>query len=154
LGSLAANHTFFAAGANAGNTDNFQFAINATNNIKIYSLIDTSELEFATETYRDPAAWYHFVCVVDTTQATASNRVKLYVNGLQKTSPSGTQPVQNSNLKVNTISEIQHIGRYYTGATSQLMDGYIANMYLIDGQALTPSSFGQTNTNGVWVPKA
>jgi len=101
--------------------------------------------------YRDPSAWYHIVFAVDTTQATASNRVKLYVNGEQVTSFSTeTYPVLNGDTSVNT-------GTQYVGAitTASNLDGYMAEVCLIDGQALTPSSFGETDTaSGIWKPKS
>jgi hypothetical protein len=100
--------------------------------------------------YRDPSAWYHIVFAVDTTQATASNRVKLYVNGEQVTSFSTeTYPVLNGDTSVNT-------GTQYVGAitTASNIDGYMAEVCLIDGQQLTPSSFGETDTaSGIWKPK-
>jgi len=102
--------------------------------------------------FRDPSAWYHIVWAVDTTQATASNRALLYVNGVQLTAASGLGQSwcpQNTNLSIN--STIAHyIG---TSGGSNYLDGYLAEVNFIDGQALTPSSFGATNaTTGVWQP--
>jgi len=102
--------------------------------------------------YRDPAAWYHIVFAVDTTQATASNRTKLYVNGLQVTSFStATYPSQNAVTKMN--SAVSHnIGRY-VAASSSYLDGYMAEVNFIDGQALAPTAFGAFNDYNVWQPK-
>ena len=101
---------------------------------------------------RDYSAWYHFVCAVDTTQATASNRVKLYINGVQQT-VTGTYPAQNYEYPIGSTSWANAIGAWNTGAFG--MNGYMTEMYFIDGQALTPSSFGETNAQtGVWQPKA
>jgi hypothetical protein len=104
-----------------------------------------------TAVYRDPSAWYHIILAVDTTQATASNRVKLYVNGSQVTAFStATYPVQNANLFVN--STLNHSIARQDGAP-QYFDGYMTEVNFIDGQALTPSSFGSTNAlTGVWQP--
>jgi len=105
------------------------------------------------QVFRDPAAWYHFVLAVDTTQATAANRVKLYVNGSQVTAFSGAAyPPQNTTFAWNQNGQVQYFGRNSANA-SFLYDGYLAEIYSIDGQQLTPSSFGSTNAlTGVWQP--
>ncbi len=107
-----------------------------------------------TQVFRDVSAWYHIVLAVDTTQATNTNRIKLYVNGLQITAFStSTYPSQNANTNFNRTSFVNSIGCYFTG-TSSFFNGYLAEVNFIDGQALTPSSFGQTSaTTGVWIPK-
>jgi len=105
-----------------------------------------------TAVFRDPSAWYHFVWATDTTQATDTNRFKLYVNGVQQTI-SGTYPPQNQLLPFNTASVNNSIGWSFFG--TQYFDGYMTEIYFVDGQALTPSSFGETNAQtGVWQPKA
>ena len=105
--------------------------------------------------YRDPSAWYHVVVSVDTTQATASNRVKIYVNGVQVTAfSSATYPTQNTNTAVNTSGYLAGLSALYAGSWMLYADQYLAEQYFIDGQALTPSSFGETSTTtGVWQPK-
>lgn len=104
--------------------------------------------------YRDPSAWYHIVATVDTTQATASNRVKLYVNGTQITAlSSASYPAQNTGYQINAGFAHQ-IGARYRTSIDSYFNGYITEFYFIDGQALTPSSFGETDTiTGVWKPK-
>ena len=111
-----------------------------------------------TQVFRDYSAWYHIVVVADTTQATAANRAKMYVNGVQITSFStATYPSQNYNTYVNK-NDVTVIGAlYYSGGGPygyyNPLDGYTAETNLIDGQALTPSSFGSTNAlTGVWQP--
>jgi hypothetical protein len=106
--------------------------------------------------FRDPSAWYHIVMAVDTTQATASDRIKLYVNGIQITSfGTSNNPGLNATMGFNNASSAQRIGLDAPASSSFHFDGYMAHVYFIDGQALTPSSFGQTDaTTGVWVPKA
>jgi hypothetical protein len=105
--------------------------------------------------YRDPSAWYHIVAVCDTTQATASNRMKLYVNGTQITALSQSDyPSQNYQGAINAAG--QHTLGYRTatqGTAGIPFDGYMADINFIDGQALTPNYFGATNPNtGVWQP--
>jgi len=100
--------------------------------------------------YRDVSSWYHIVVAIDTTQSTASNRVRIYVNGSEITAFStATYPTQNTNLTVDN-NVLHTIG--YTSSTNDF-DGYMTDVYLIDGQQLTPSSFGATNaTTGQWSP--
>jgi len=103
--------------------------------------------------YRDTSAWYHFVWAVDTTQATASNRVKLWVNGVQQTL-STIGITQNADLAWNNSGVVHYIGARIDAGPRQFFDGYLTEIYNIDGQALTPSSFGETNAQtGVWRPK-
>ena len=106
-----------------------------------------------TQVFRDPSAWYHIVIAVDTTQATASNRIKMYVNGSQITAFStATYPPQNTNFYFNA-QYITRIGASDYPSAPAYFDGYHAEFNWIDGQALTPSSFGSTNTlTGVWQP--
>tara|TARA_A100001201_G_scaffold3792_1_gene8326 strand:- start:249 stop:2663 length:2415 start_codon:yes stop_codon:yes gene_type:complete len=99
--------------------------------------------------FRDLSAWYHFVVAVDTTQGTASDRVKAYVNGVELPL-TGTYPNQNHNCTIS--DDIQHtIGRRTknTGAY-EYGDGYLADWYYIDGSALDPTDFGAFDSSGVW----
>jgi len=100
--------------------------------------------------HRDVSAWYHLVIAVDTTQATASDRVKLYVNGnLQTSLATSNYPSQNYDTSINnTVSHI--IGRYTSGI---YFNGYMSELVLIDGQALDPTSFGEFDEDtGIWKP--
>jgi hypothetical protein len=100
--------------------------------------------------YRDPSSWYHIVLAVDTTQATSSNRAKLYVNGEQVTSfSSESYPTQNAETEINNSARTHMIGR---NPNFRYFDGYMSDFYFIDGQALDPTSFGQF-TNGYWEKK-
>ena len=105
-----------------------------------------------TAVFRDPSAWYHFVLVADTTQATASNRVKVYINGTQLTSFStANYPSQNFSLFWNSANA-NYIG--VESGNAHYHDGYLAETNFVDGQALTPADFGETSTTtGVWIPK-
>ena len=110
-----------------------------------------------TQVFRDPSAWYHIVLVWDTTQATASNRVKIYVNGVQITAfSSATYPALNDNGIINsTVQTSIYLGAVSINGTLQrYFDGYLAEVNFVDGLALTPSSFGYYDPfTGVWRPR-
>jgi hypothetical protein len=104
-----------------------------------------------TAVYRDPAAWYHIVVVYNSTQATSTNRASIYVNGTQVTSfSSATYPSQNATTTLNS-TQTHNIGRRVT-YNDRYYDGELTEVNFIDGQALTPNSFGTFNSYGVWQP--
>ena len=104
--------------------------------------------------FRDHSAWYHVVVAVDTTSGTANNRVRIYINGVEETSFAvRNNPSQNFDFPVNRVSYPQTVGSV-SYASAKYWDGYMAEYHLIDGTALTPSSFGETNEDtGQWIPK-
>jgi hypothetical protein len=108
--------------------------------------------------FRDTSAWYHFVVTSDLTQATASNRVKLYVNGVQETSFSTENyPSQNaSNAVPNFGNQTIGVNIFNSSPSSNnYFDGYMAEVVFIDGQALDPTSFGEFDSDSptIWKPK-
>ena len=139
------------SGVGTGNDNYSSFYFNANNTIQIsmYSVVP----RVTTQVFRDPSAWYHFVVAYDTTQASADNRVKLYVNGEQVTSftTNGTIPTDTL-IAFTKQSQAMYIGTASDEAT--YFDGYITEYNLIDGQQLAPTSFGEYNKDtGVWQPK-
>ena len=105
--------------------------------------------------FRDPSAWYHVVFVLDTPQATDTNRVLLYINGVNNpfsTPGFSTWPVQNTNGGVNA-AQPHNIGRRPTDNDSYC-DLELAEVNFVDGQALAPTLFGATGANSQWLPKA
>jgi hypothetical protein len=141
---------FLVAETDANNLVDFAFSAGIIY-LGIYESASWKEL-VTTAVYRDPSAWYHIVVAVDTTQATSSNRVKLYVNGSQVTSFStSTYPSQNYQTAINNTVN-QKIGNYQNNL---YYSGYMSEVYLIDGQALDATSFGETDEDtGIWKPKA
>lgn len=107
------------------------------------------------QVFRDPSAWYHVVVVWNTTVATAEDRVQIYVNGSRVTSWTiNTIPAQNETW-VWTYFTNSMLGQQNRDGTAYVFfDGYLAEVNFIDGQALTASSFGYTDSNGIWQPKA
>lgn len=101
---------------------------------------------------RDPAAPMHVMFANDTTQVTSANRNRIYTNGVEVTSWStNTAATLNSSTNFNS-AVIHNIGR--NTAASNYFDGLLSEIVFVDGQQLTPSSFGQTDAaSGSWTPK-
>lgn len=150
-GTLGVSQYLFAAGT--GGTDVTQNGLNFQADDTLRWTATGTIYRVSTQVFRDPSAWYHIVLQFDTTQATANDRIRLYVNGTQITAFSTlNNPTQNLDYAVNQAA-VHEIGRW-TG-TSNYFDGYLTEINFIDGQALTPSSFGEIDsTTGVWKPKA
>ena len=121
------------------------------NNDKIYmSEVGGGSTSWEVETdavYRDPNAWYHLVLRHDTTQATANDRIRLYMNGVQQTFATNTQPDQNRGTAINT-ADVHKIGMGYT---SEYTDCVMSHFHWCDGQSYAPTEFGSTDsTTGEW----
>jgi hypothetical protein len=134
----------------SGDSQIFEFIFHQSDYIMLglatVNVIETNAL------FRDPSAWYHIVLAVDTTDGTASNRVKLYVNGQQNTSWSVTNlPSQNHDYGIGRASTEHTIGASQDGGDP--FEGYMADVHYIDGIQYAASDFGETNDNGVWIPK-
>ena len=148
-GSLGYGYpALLSGGTNNVNTDTIAF--NSSDNLVFFLNGSTDGYLITSAAYRDPAAWYHIVVAIDTTQATASDRIKFYVNGTQITAFStATYPSQNYNfIKLNNASYPQGIGT----AGGAYYDGEMTEIRFIDGQTLTPNAFGSFNSYGVWQP--
>jgi hypothetical protein len=154
-GSLGVEQ-FLYVGRTGSNFPAFAIRFNSNDTLQIDQYTTGGTLQFqltTTQVFRDPSAWYHIVIAFDTTQATASNRIKFYSNGSQITSFStATYPSSSLAVNVNTTN-VQYINTSPTNGSYS--DCYMAEYNFIDGQALTPSSFGETDTTtGSWKPKA
>jgi hypothetical protein len=149
-GGLAADSNITNATTDASNSATLYFNNSNSGSFDVFLRVGGTNYSVSTtQVFRDPSAWYHIIVAIDTTQATSSNRTKVYVNGTQVTAFAAANYVpQNSNLAFNN-NVAQYIG------FSNYFDGYMAEVNFVDGQALTPSSFGETDTDtGVWKPKA
>ena len=102
--------------------------------------------------FRDTSAFYHILVAIDTTQGTASDRVKIYVNGSQETSlSSSSYPNQNASMPFGLATYNQRIGER---DGQDYFDGLMSHFHFIDGTAYAPSDFGETDsTSGIWKPK-
>jgi hypothetical protein len=154
-GALSTAQQIYHVAGTSGNNSRFFLAYNVTTDtfsIVGYSSAGALALELVTtQVFRDPSAWYHIVIAVDTTQASSSNRVLLYINGVQVTA-FGTSTIPAQNTALGFTNNTASLVGANQGATN-FFDGYLTEINFIDGQALTPSSFGSTNaTTGVWQP--
>ncbi len=102
--------------------------------------------------FRDFSAWYHVMVVIDTTQGTATNRQKIYVNGVQQArGDTVNDPAEDASYEFLNGTEDYIIGK--RSSNDQNFMGYMAEIHFADGQALDPTSFGETNADtGQWVP--
>jgi hypothetical protein len=154
-GILGTAQTLFSCGTAANDTGNMAIAfLQSTNldSLRIHGY--ATNFRVTTMQFRDTSAWYHIVVAIDSTNATASNRIKMYVNGVEITSfLTSNDLTLNTDYGINQA--LQHgIGRYEDTASSYF-NGYLTEINFIDGQALTPSSFGETDAiTGRWKAKA
>ena len=150
---LGTDQNLFYAASSSTDTSHIRFDSDNTLHVFEYTTGFVWRLQ-TTQVFRDASAWYHIVVAVDTTQATASNRVKIYVNGAQITVFStASYPSQNTDTEFNNT--VGHaIGRNDQNGSNYL-GAYLADIFWIDGQALDPSSFTTTDlTTGQLIPKA
>ena len=144
--------TFFGGGSDSNNMT----FINFNPNGKIFlqsSVSGSNTLVFiTTQVFKDTSGWYNIVVAMDTTQATASNRVKLYVNGVQVTAfDTATYPSQNLDLEWNKSNKTLEIGKYLFQGTYSIYDGLMSHYNFVDGTAYAPTLFGETDsTTGQW----
>ncbi len=142
-------HTLIGGSSSAPDT----FIINSNNKLTYYANDGSSASISTTRLLRDTSAFYHLVLAVDTTQATASDRVKMYINGtLQTALDTSTYPAQNYANKLN--SAVPHrIGQNPT-YNSETFDGLMTHIHFIDGTQYQASDFGESDsTSGIWKPK-
>jgi hypothetical protein len=152
-GQVTTNSFLFSAWTADNDAGHFSFGFESAERLTVDTY--STNLLTTTRVFRDPTAWYHVVCAVDTTNATADNRVRLYVNGVEQSNYSTrNNPSQNTDLQANN-SVIQAVGaNYYNSQANVTHDGYMAEFCMIDGLQLDPTSFGETDsTTGIWKPK-
>ena len=155
VNAIAGTSGYFPTLFNVGGESGKYFSLfiqSQYQNIQLYSYNSTYDLRKITNrTFEDTSKWYNLVLAIDTTLSTADDRVKLYIDGDRITSFStSVNPSQNYDLSVGA-AEPYYVGFMNSGDT---WDGYMAEVNYIDGQALTPASFGVTDTStGRWIPK-
>ena len=140
-------------GAGSGNMNLCSLSFETDDNLRAMSYNGSYVYQKVTNAvFRDPSAWYHIVYAVDTTNSTAEDRVKLYVNGERITSFStNTNPAQNADVAHINSTSPHYINKYITD--SNYGNVYLADVHFIDGQVLAATDFGEPDDNGVWQPK-
>jgi len=145
--------TIFSAATDTSNLTIIRF--HSDDRIEIRSATSGSTVFqlLTTQVFRDYSAWYHFVVSVDTTNTNGGDRVRFYVNGSEVTTfDTDTNPTQYADSWVNN-NILHEIGRQANNASNYYQDGYMTEINFIDGQQLTPASFGYTESStGVWTP--
>jgi hypothetical protein len=146
-GVLSSNQGVFDGYYNASNFTSLFFY-----NDKLYFYSITGGDFVTTAVFRDPSAWYHIVLTYDSANATSADRVIIYVNGVRQAGTLTAAPSLNAVTYINNTSASQRLG--IRSDVPWYFDGYVTETNFIDGQALTPSSFGETDAvTGVWKPK-
>jgi len=137
-------------------SDYISFQFNTSNQID-FQFQGTQNRRITNRKFRDPSGWYHIVVAIDTTQGTAANRLKIYVNGVQETSfgTETTNVSQSANISPLDETLNYSIGRYYGQSTDFCYDGHFAEFAAIYGSALDPTSFGEFDSDSptIWKPK-
>jgi hypothetical protein len=146
--NFTSNATISILGANSSSQD---FITLYNRQLRVSFNTASSGDTFTNAQLRDPAAWYHIVVAVDTTQATDTNRLKVYLNGVAQTFSYYGAPPLNYQTNINNATA-QYLG--YTPYYNTYFNGYLADIHFIDGQALDPTSFGEFDDNGIWQPIA
>ena len=135
---------------------NIQFMTNDLLRVELY---DGSNTRYAdlNRVFRDTSAWYHIVVALDSTQSTAADRVKIYINGVQDTSFNNntyTNMSQNDQFDFGSASANYQFGYYFAGGSNdRRFCGYVAETHYVNGTALDETSFGEFDNNGIWIPK-
>jgi len=155
--ALGASKDLFGNAASGNAASLFYIMHYSTSTIYVQGNDSGSNLDLSVQTnmtLEDTSKFYHIMVVVDTTQSTDSDRVKIYIDGDLQTSLATTNyPSLNAEFGTSQTSRPMVIGRYNYNGTRYL-DGYMAEVNFVDGSALTPSTFGVTDTStGRWIPK-
>ena len=147
--ALSSQQALFSGGA-GGNRTNLTF--DSSNSLRFDGNGNIQRV--SSSVYRDPSAWYHVVWVMDTNNATAQNRTRIYVNSVEITAWSTNTTISSgATFDINTAA-LHTIGRDSESAVYYL-NGYLTEINFIDGSALDPTSFGEFNEDtGVWQPIA
>ena len=153
--NLGTTQVFYSASETGSSS---QLFFDTSDRINIFSNVASINV-VSTPRYRDVSSWYHILVSLDTTQATVSDRVKLYVNGTRVTAFEGSTyyPSQNAEPNINNTTLHALGAQVASGSITAgvYLSSYLTEINFIDGQALTPSSFGETDAiTGRWKAKA
>ena len=139
---LGVRQFIFEAGSADTATDRFMIRFQANDTLMV--TVGQATNRQTSQVFRDPGAWANLIVAVDTTASTANDRIKIYWNGSQITDFSSTSnPSQNANTGVNSAAA-HSIGKTHID-NSHYLDGELADIQFVDGQALAASEFGKYN---------
>ena len=155
MGAIATTKYFISAYSAASDAGYTHFSIQNTG--KLHFAGNATDFRSSNALLRDPSAWYHVVLAVDTTDGTAADRIKLYLNGTQITSlANNNHPDQNDNFAFNQDSVAMILGSSNSGGSKgSYWDGYLAETVWIDGTQYAASDFGEFDEDSpnIWKPK-
>ena len=147
--------------SNNGGSNNFYWRFSSGDKLEMWNQIDGSSTWcdiVTSRVFRDTTAWYHICCVWDSTQGTEANRMKLYINGVQEAAANlstNTYPSQNSTFGGFASTSLKIDVGYYRASPGEYINGYLSEFVIADGQALTPTDFGEFDEDsGIWKAKA
>ena len=150
--NIGSTHIFFDAGTSTS-TDSGSFSCSINSSDKLFIGGGATSFRQTNRLFRDVSAWYHIVIAVDTTDSTADDRIKIYVNGVQETSFTTNNAISlNQNTPVNESSKVHQICNRQK-SSSLPFDGYMTEFHFIDGAQKAQTDFGEFDDNGVWIPK-
>jgi hypothetical protein len=153
ISSTSADMTIFDVGTN-GSTNYTPIFFQSNGTIRLYEVVSGTLQSYnliTNRVFRDTSAWYHLVYRVDTTQSTASDRIRLYINGEQITSFStASYPAQNYDTLKNSTSYANVIGTASDNYGVNNYNGLMSHIHFCDGQSYAPTAFGEYDANGVW----
>ena len=143
--NLTAGQSIFGSGGSGNYATNMYFS---GETIRFWNYFNGSYAgqKYSSAVFRDPSAWYHIVFRVDTTSATASERMRIYVNGEEISYSSSVNPNQNQTMEIGHTGT-HYIGGYGTGAQAEMC---MSHYHYCDGQSYAPTEFGEYDANGVW----
>ena len=159
-GLLSGDQTIFNVGPDSSAEWQTGIRLRAPSDYDIHCTFDdrgTATQLITTPEYRDPTGWMHIVFAVDTTQSTAANRMKLYVNGVQQNDDNtyvNVYPSQDTDCDAMDSGNTIAVGRR-TSSTNMYFDGYMAEVCFVDGTAYAASDFGEYDEDSpaIWKPK-
>ena len=137
----------------ADSNNRFHLRIMSDGSLLAYNNVSgTNHYKTTTAKLRDFSAWYHIVFAYDTTDGTAADRLKIYLNGTRLTSfTNNTNPSENEALKIASDTS-NPIKLLCSNDEDAYLSGCVSDLYYIDGQTKAPTDFGKTDINGVWIP--
>ena len=144
--NLTAGQSIFGSGGSGNYATNMYFS--TINELQFWNYFGGAYAgyKYSSAVFRDTSAWYHIVFRVDTTSATASERMRIYVNGEEISYSTSSDPGQNQTMEIGHTGA-HYIGGYGTGAQAEMC---MSHFHYCDGQSYAPTEFGEYDTNGVW----